>query len=390
MEPSRSPHTLQNPNSYYSESFTRILGDKFPQLQYSSRRGCDKTAVHFGQRSLLISEIEFLTIALSKLDNEKKLANKSEPTEDLVHKFSNLNVKDDESKILVVYAGAAAGKHLRLLIELFPSLTYLFIDPAQFHETYYEFSNVTIDNSLMTNNKATEIKKKYKDYKILYISDIRDSRFERDNDRQPMLESNEIVTVDLMKQREWYEILEPEFSCLKFRLPYPEKQNSNQRREFEYLDGEIYFLPWSTNTSTETRLFVKKNAKTKIYDIIKYEQQMFRHNVHERVLCYKHDIQSIGIDHCYDCFSEVTILKQYFEYNPNSTKTINTVIERVNYFLQTPYERLVRMYYHDNEYDVPFNAMHYGISTDMIFNHTFKQLASKRGPEYKTSKYGAH
>ena len=379
MDPTSSPHTLQKPDSYYSDNFTRILHDDFPQPEYSSRRGGDKTAVHFGQRSLLISEIEFLTIALKKLENDKKISLKDDnPTFDVVKMLSSLKVDDNQSKILIVYAGAAEGKHLHLLIELFPSLTYLFIDPAHFFENYKGFSNVTIDNSLMTNEKAYEIKEKYVEYKILYISDIRDNEFEKGDKLHS--KSNNIVSNDMKKQMDWYKILEPELSCLKFRLPYPEKETSSQLRNFEYLDGNIYFLPWSTNTSTETRLLVEKNAKTKIYDIIKYERQLFRYNVYERVLCYKHDIQFAGIDHCYDCFAEISILKNYLDYEKNSTRNINEIIKRINDFLQKPKERLVRIYYHNNEYDVQFDAMHYGITSDKIFNSESRLLASKRGP----------
>lgn len=388
MEPKLSPHTLQKSDSYYTKDFTRILDDNFPRTEYSSRRECNKTAVSFGQRSLLISEIEFLTIAFEKLARKKE-GNCSDPNQDLVNQFANLKVEKDELKVLVIYAGAANGKHLRLIIEMFPSLTYLFIDPSPFFENYSAFDNVTIDRSLMTNERASKIKEKYQEYKILYISDIRDSRFEKG--KLSMLISNQIIIDDMKKQREWYEILEPEMAYLKFRLPYPDQSDVNQKHEFEYLDGHIYFLPWSRNTSTETRLLVAKKAKTKTYDIVKYEQQMFRYNVHERVLCYEHDIRSAGIDHCYDCYAEISILKNYLEFRASHYNlgviTINEILEKINRFLQTPNERLVRMYYQNKEYDVWFNSMSYGVKETEIFTRFTNRLALGRGPEYKVSSY---
>jgi hypothetical protein len=388
MEPKLSPHALQKSDSYYTTNFTRILDDNFPQTQYSSRRECNKTAVSFGQRSLLISEIEFLTIALEKLA-KKKEEKCNDPNEDLVNQFANLKVENDELKVLVIYAGAAGGKHLRLIIELFPSLTFLFIDPSPFFEYYSEFNNVTVDENLMTNERANKIKEKYKEYKILYISDIRDSRFEKG--KLGMSISNQIIIDDMHKQREWYEILDPEMSYLKFRLPYPDQKDVNQKHEFEYLDGHLYFLPWSRNTSTETRLLVTKKAKTKTYNILKYEQQMFRYNVHERVLCYEHDIQSAGIDHCYDCFAEISILKSYLDFRTSHYNleviTINQFLERINSFLQTPNERLVRMYYQNSEYDVWFNSMSYGKTEAEIFTRFANRLALQRGSEYRVSSY---
>jgi hypothetical protein len=57
--------------------------------------------IHWGQRKLLLSEIEFLT------------------------KFSVPGAT-------VLYAGAAPGTHTLYLIELFPELKFVLVDPAPF------------------------------------------------------------------------------------------------------------------------------------------------------------------------------------------------------------------------------------------------------------------
>jgi superfamily II DNA or RNA helicase len=49
-------------------------------------------------------------------------------------------------------------------------------------------------------------------------------------------------------------------------------------KELEYLDGKIYFQVWPGCTSSETRLIVDREIKTKMYDCIKYENQLFRFN----------------------------------------------------------------------------------------------------------------
>ena len=66
------------------------------------RRGERKSTVHWGQRKLLLSEIEFLT-------------------------------RYSQDGMTVVYAGAAPGTHISYLSELFPSLRFVLVDPADFH-----------------------------------------------------------------------------------------------------------------------------------------------------------------------------------------------------------------------------------------------------------------
>ena len=392
-KPSLSPHTLQNPESYYCETLNRKLNENSPQLEYYRRRGHDKTAVHFGQRGLLVSEIEFLTIALTEIFEDSKTLAEDNPINGLINSFNNLKVNDKNLKILVVYIGAAEGKHLRLLCEMFPFLSYLFIDPERIYDDYGSFPNVKIDKCIMTNEKALKIKEIYKEWSILYISDIRNVKFEKG--KLSDSKSNEIISDDMKKQQEWYYILEPEMSYLKFRLPYPEKTNRLQKQDFEYLDGDIFFLPWSTNTSTETRILVKRKSKVKAYNITKYEQQMFRYNLYERVLCYKHEIEVAGIDHCYDCSAEILVMNEYLTFQkkfpdlefPNELKSIKQIIEKINDFLQSPKERLVRMYYEHHQYDVFFNDMQYGKSASQIFTDESKRLALRRGSEHSVPKY---
>ena len=95
--------------------------------------------------------------------------------------------------------------------------------------------------SKLTHEKALKIKETYKEWSILYISDIRNVKFEKG--KLSDSKSNEITSDDMKKQHELYYILEPEMSYLKFRLPYPEKTNQLQKQDFDYLDGDIFFFP---------------------------------------------------------------------------------------------------------------------------------------------------
>ena len=108
--PSDSPHTWQKTNSYYEKTFKRILRSDSLEEKYRRRKGEDKTTVHFGQRKLLLSEIEFLTIVFQNLETDNK-------------------------KIVLIYAGAASGQHIPTLVEAFPFIEYILVDPAKFEIT---------------------------------------------------------------------------------------------------------------------------------------------------------------------------------------------------------------------------------------------------------------
>ena len=79
------------------------------------------------------------------------------------------------------------------------------------------------------------------------------------------------------------------------------------------MDGTIYFQVWPGCTSSETRLVVDRHVTTKMYDCVKYENQLYKFNTVDRVSCYKHEAKGLGIDHCYDCKAEVHILTEYLK-----------------------------------------------------------------------------
>lgn len=80
----------------------RMLHEASPRTPYARRIGEAKTVDHWGQRKLLLSEIEFLTHYAREGD-------------------------------VVLYAGAAPGNHVRFLAEnMFPRLRFILVDPARF------------------------------------------------------------------------------------------------------------------------------------------------------------------------------------------------------------------------------------------------------------------
>lgn len=110
------------------------------------------------------------------------------------------------------------------------------------------------------------------------------------------------VAQDMAWQREWHEIMCPLAGMHKFRLPWKAGLT-------EYLDGEVYLPIWGPQTTTEARLISTGGVKQ--WDNSAYEERMFYFNTVTRLTAVDHDVESDGLDHCYDCAAEVHVLRRY-------------------------------------------------------------------------------
>ena len=359
-----SPHTLQNMKSKYCpiDSFTRVLLDNFPEEPYRRRRHEDKTLVHVGQRKLHMSEVEFLTCCCSELYEKMT----------------------KEKNIVLIYAGAAHGVHIPMLINMFPFIEYVLIDPGKFlidHSLYSNKAKCIIENCFMDNEKAQKLFEKYENYTRLFVSDIRTSDIKEKNEN----EREDSIMKDMKAQMNWYYILKPFKSMFKFRLPYVGK-NKDAVTKIEYLEGVPHFQLWAGCTSSETRLFVNEDAGLKSYDCVKYENQLFHFNTNERTFCYDHDIVLPGIDHCYDCYAETFIFKQYLDNLvkinsfvqdvPIVEKSVKEYMEELTEIIRAD-KRLIKLVYKGELHYVLFKNMSYGKKSDEIFNNYTKSVQSE-------------
>ncbi|XP_004364062.1 hypothetical protein CAOG_03223 [Capsaspora owczarzaki ATCC 30864] len=245
-------------------AFTRVLTSDALELEYRRRNNEIKTVIHWGQRKLLLSEIEFLTL----------------------HGVPGQ---------LVVYAGAAPGTHLEYLSSLFPELYFHAVDPAPF--TAKETDHIKLIQGLFTDEMASS----YCGQRALFISDIRSADWQRQSDQE--VEAS--VKWDMDAQMRWHLLMQPVRSMLKFRLPWAPGTT-------EYLDGDLYLPVWGPITTTEARLITAEDPNAKRdYDHTKYERQMFFFNTEQRVWLYDHPVRGEGLDCCYDCRAEVFILADY-------------------------------------------------------------------------------
>ena len=266
-DPLNSPHAEQG-EGRVGHIFTRSLCCRSPRKEYHTRKGELKSVIHWGQRKLLLSEIEFLLIA-------------------------------DEPDAVVIYAGAAPGTHVQVLSEFFQGLHFILVDPAPF--TVKPSRNITLIRALFTNRLAKQLRKQHATRPILFISDVRTG--ERGLDTDEVVETR--VETDMKAQAQWHRIIAPEKSMLKFRLPYTAGRT-------RYLDGDLRLPVWGPITTTECRLIVGTDAESRVYDHTQHEEQMFFFNTVVRGSLYEHGVTGVeGLDYCYDCRAEVCILKRF-------------------------------------------------------------------------------
>ena len=280
----------------------RKLNDDIPRELYKRRTKEVKNVLHWGQRKLLLTEIEFLTLFLESYDGEKP--------------------------VYVIYAGSAPGTHIVYLSRLFPRVMFILYDPREFSNKLRNEPMIKTFVQYFTDETAREwIAGNHPDKTILLVSDIRTG--EPETQTQEMVE--ERVGIDHIWQQTWYHIMTPEMAMFKFRLPWNDSKT-------EYLDGDIYIQPYPPPTSTETRLIVGKNAKTRMYDNRKYEEQLFHFNNHIRPRSFANILFDIdptkkyGMSNDYDNSSEVYILERYLKMRDekNIKQSIIKMINEIN------------------------------------------------------------
>ena len=304
----------------------RVLPSNMKRKKYHQRTKKTKNVIHWGQRKLLLSEIEFLTKYYKKFDYQ---VSENQTGSNYSHNTSIIE-KAELPPIYVIYAGAAPGTHILYLSKLFPNVYFELYDPRKFSNKLKNCQRIKTHEQYFTEDIASEWKSEdHKDKTILFISDIRTCDIEIMNSDK----IEECIKIDNQSQKDWYYIIKPELSMFKFRLPY------NSDGETEYLIGDIYIQAYAPAASTETRLIVNKNAKLKKYSDREFEEQMYYFNNYKRILNYNNalydipDNEKCGIKNNYDGSSEVYILEEYnklMDYANNTKDSVLKIIRMIN------------------------------------------------------------
>ena len=332
---------------------------------------------HIGQRKLLLSEVQFLT-----------------------HIYESKN-----DVCYCIYAGSAPGHKTHLLAKLFPKIKFILIDPNKFdlllvdvkkyHRTvphkdivhlYSEYpanvnsymnkkqkdmsksDEIDIINFIHDSHHQIFIIEDFMDDKYasllkklgpsVFISDIR-SNTSGDEDSSP-LDIDIYWNTSMMYN--WINILKPELSMLKIRLPFYNekidmkmydaefktskqygidfKQDYNDFK-FKMSKSDLYLQAWSRHASSETRMYIKKDNINNIieYDIKEIEEKLFYYNCIDRIwLMHNNDNvnRKLGFCKCGDCALENKIWVDYLNLNMGYIKKIDDCITVTNNITSRP------------------------------------------------------
>jgi hypothetical protein len=267
MDLSQEPHLRQANGASRFRAFhelERVLHDDAPRMTYQVFR--ERSTRHWGQRKLLLAEVEFLT-----------------------------QCAPAEGAALVVYAGAAPGTHLPLLVELFPALRFLCVDPRPFEAA--PSARLELRQEFFTDDLADELATR--GVPLLFVCDVRTA--------DPRVQREAAVAADMARQQGWTLRLRPVACLLKLRLPWTPGTS-------QYLRGSVQLPVWGRASTTETRLLCRAPFEMAEWDHERYNEQLCHFNRVTRVDYYDHPtLLEADSDHCYDCAAEDLILRCYLE-----------------------------------------------------------------------------
>lgn len=278
-----------------AESYSRIL-DMSKGEEYKRRHYTLKQPLHWGQLKLMLTEVEFLSKVL-------------------------INHKNSDKKIYFVYAGAAPGHHIYFLQKMFPTVYFELYDPNDFVVKDNDTLKTHVQFFTDEDAEYWKTRKERDDLYLAFCSDIR---------TEPA--TNENIIRNMEMQKKWWQIMNPDLSMFKFRLPWEDGDT-------EYPAGEIYIQPYPGATSTETRLIVKKDADIIKYNNRQYESACFYHNTVNRLLHHtcklgNLDLYRDGLDNCYDCVTFVNIVEEYIKATKSEKSPrmiINEIVKNITF-----------------------------------------------------------
>lgn len=261
-------------NFYVNTKITRY--DHLPYVvDYENTLPKPKTTVHWGQLKMLLVTILFF----------------------------NKVVTEKDKNVHVIYAGSASGDNILIMIKMFPNIIWHLVDPRPHNRLLYKSKNVkSITKEYFTDELAVKFGNEFKNrkHKLLFMSDIREGT------------EDEKVLHNQESNIKWHLSIKPDYSYLKFRCGYETDKN------YEYYYGKIYLQIYAPQSSTETRLLLKKDIVPHTYDTHEYQGKMLYFNrvirpgYHKRLI-NKNDV----FDNCYDCVYFSKIIYKYIKKFPN-------------------------------------------------------------------------
>lgn len=291
FQPASKPLTVKPQEEW--ETLTpeyEVISADDSELEYQADVGI-KTSVHWGQRKLALAIVQFL---------------------------SNHWDKRTVPNPILLYIGAAPGNNINFIMSnLFPDFTVHLYDPRPMKVT--PTPRMVVHQELFTD----DISKQWSGRNDVFLmSDIRSG--DPGKEERDVGEAN--IKNDMQLQERIYESVRPVRASFKFHLPYYYK---DRPKYVEYMYGLVYRGIWAPQTSTETRLvpMTTSDGIDRIsWDILKYESQMYHHNIQVRQhinfknpLFLDNDPLSITpvdgteLTNDYDSIAETVVWKDYLQ-----------------------------------------------------------------------------
>ena len=267
-DPRANKHVLQaqhdrviNMGSRLDIPFSRQLLVEAPRMKYRRRRDDVKSVVNWKARSQLLAVTEFL--------------------------LRNGALADTVVMLLPVSA------HLPILCQMFPHHRFIVYDTAPMPLELGDVALLEWREQAFSDESVAE----FASLPILLVSEC---RIVEEEDAQFQM------IVHMKMQKEWCDSIKPAAALLRFGLPWNDLITS-------YLSGEMFLPIWSPATGTEVYLSVTNGGDALVqYDNRAHEEQMFYFNNVTRVALYPHEVTGVpGLDHCFDCASEVAVLTEF-------------------------------------------------------------------------------
>mmetsp|Transcript_71499 Transcript_71499/g.125106 ORF Transcript_71499/g.125106 Transcript_71499/m.125106 type:complete len:420 (-) Transcript_71499:14-1273(-) len=306
----------------------RFMSPSWPKMVYTKRPDAERSSCHWGQLKLFESELKCLTdFGLAASTEGARHASPAPSGEQGTLGEQDLTATTDEQLVgrangdldkmpVILYVGAAPGRHVPALAKRFPTCRFELYDPANFDQRLRDFAEsdeaggrVTIVQDFFDDSRAQQICARRHSAPLVFVCDIRTA----DPLQMGGGEVEEFIERDMARQRAWVEALRPDVSLLKFRLPWGPGRT-------QYLSGRVLVQAFPPCTSTETRLLVSRkdvDVADTTYDHEIYEQQLMYHNTIKRAQLHDVGVPSsgvgavVGLDKCFDCAAVAATVRSY-------------------------------------------------------------------------------
>lgn len=208
-----------------------------------------------GQLKLFLNEIRFLTESIE------------------IQNFA-------KDKFILLYIGSGKGYHILSLIKLYEkyNIKWILYDPNGHCKDLYNYrdnnpTKLIINDTYFLDDNIKEFVVPDQT-KFIFISDIRSVD---PNKSEPTTKN---LLFDYNIQNNILSKLNPDFSLIKFRLPFPDQWDKTQ--VFYKPVGEEYIQAFTKNTSTEFRIFINSTITyqriSKPYILTNYEEKFSWYN----------------------------------------------------------------------------------------------------------------